>query len=75
MANDEREAEGKRHEPGKHDKVMQDEDQTKTASTKRVQDKTLVRNLRELYRPVLEEPVPDQFLEILRRRKDRNSND
>ncbi len=72
MENDEHDAEGKRHEPGKHDKVMPEEDQNKAVASKRVQDKAIVRNLRELYRPVLDEPVPDQFLAILRRRKDRD---
>lgn len=72
MENDEQGAERKRPEPGKHDKAMQD-NHTKDGASKRVQDKALVKNLRELYRPVLDEPVPDQFLEILRRKKDRNA--
>jgi hypothetical protein len=36
---------------------------------RRKQDDTLVRDLRELYSPVLEEPVPQEFLEILRRKR------
>lgn len=38
----------------------------KTAKTSGLDD-DLVRNLRELYDPMLEEPVPDEFVEILKR--------
>lgn len=32
-------------------------------------DDSLVRDLRELYKPVLEEPIPDEFIAILRRKR------
>jgi len=41
----------------------------KQSDGKRKRDDGLVRDLRELYKPVLDEPVPQEFLEILRRKR------
>lgn len=41
----------------------------KKTDHKRKKDETLVRDLRELYKPVLDEPIPDEFLAILRRKR------
>ena len=68
MGSDERDADDARQEPRKKSSVMSEEHNS-GGSTKRTKDKALVQNLRELYRPVLDEPVPQEFLEILRRKK------
>ena len=41
----------------------------KKPDDRRKRDDTLVRDLRELYKPVLEEPIPDEFIAILRRKR------
>lgn len=68
MGNDERDSDDARQELRKKNSVMSEE-RNSGGSTKRTKDKALVQNLRELYRPVLDEPVPQEFLEILRRKK------
>jgi len=41
----------------------------KKPQDKRKKDETLVSDLRELYKPVLDEPIPQEFLEIIRRKR------
>jgi hypothetical protein len=47
----------------------EDKKPEKKMDLRRKQDDGLVRDLRELYSPVLEEPIPQEFLEILRRKR------
>jgi hypothetical protein len=51
---------------------MAEQPEDKKAADKghrRKKDDGLVKDLRELYSPVLDEPVPQEFLEILRRKR------
>lgn len=47
----------------------QPEDKKPDKKHRRQQDDSLVRDLRELYSSVLEEPIPQDILEIVRRKK------
>jgi hypothetical protein len=41
----------------------------KKTDNRKKRDDTLVKDLRELYKPVLDEAIPDEFLAILRRKR------
>lgn len=45
----------------------------KKADNRRKRDDGLVRDLQELYKPVLDEPIPDEFIAILRRKRPETS--
>ena len=47
---------------------MAEQPEKKTDGQK-MRDDTLVKDLRELYKPVLDEAIPDEFLAILRRKR------
>ncbi len=68
MTESDREADDQRAPDKKQDGMTPDENKN-PRSEKRAKDETLVQNLRELYKPVLDEPVPDEFLAILRRKR------
>jgi hypothetical protein len=45
----------------------------KKPGDRRKRDDSLVSDLRELYKPVLDEPIPNEFIEILRRKRSETS--